>query len=314
MGADREKRADDGDLMYGVEQKLPLFGKPQAARELAQARAVAQRREAAFRSLQLRRDLTRQLIKAALGDRTLELARSDLASLDTIVAATEDKYRNGFATQLELLQSQNERARRDNLLRTEENLLQSERVALNRFMNRPVGSAWPKLSLPGIASNLPPLGLMVEHATAMAPQIDVMHASVREAESAARLARKQRWPDLSLGVEGRQFADTGEFREGVVTLGFSIPWANRSRYAAEIKREQRKVEAAQLELADMQLGLRDEITRLAIQIENARREATVFRTDIIPRTEQALSAAHVNWLNSRGRLRNVLERRRMLLP
>src|ERR1051325_3471592 len=80
MGADREKRADDGDLMYGVEQKLPLFGKPQAARELAQAKAVAQRHEAAFRSLQLRRDLTRQLIKAALGDRTLELARSDLAS------------------------------------------------------------------------------------------------------------------------------------------------------------------------------------------------------------------------------------------
>ena len=33
MGADREKRADDGDLVYGVKQKLPLFGKPQAARK-----------------------------------------------------------------------------------------------------------------------------------------------------------------------------------------------------------------------------------------------------------------------------------------
>src|SRR4051812_34405572 len=28
MGADRERRADDGDLLYGIEQKLPLFGKP----------------------------------------------------------------------------------------------------------------------------------------------------------------------------------------------------------------------------------------------------------------------------------------------
>src|SRR5438105_1237654 len=28
-------RASDGDLIYGVEQKLPLFGKPSAARRLA---------------------------------------------------------------------------------------------------------------------------------------------------------------------------------------------------------------------------------------------------------------------------------------
>src|SRR4051794_41070446 len=30
MGARTEMRADDGDLIYGVEQKLPLFGKPKA--------------------------------------------------------------------------------------------------------------------------------------------------------------------------------------------------------------------------------------------------------------------------------------------
>src|SRR5688572_16946522 len=29
MGAERMRRADDGDLIYGVEQKLPLFGKLQ---------------------------------------------------------------------------------------------------------------------------------------------------------------------------------------------------------------------------------------------------------------------------------------------
>src|SRR5438309_6714041 len=35
MGAREELRASDGDIIYGVEQKLPLFGKPQAARRLA---------------------------------------------------------------------------------------------------------------------------------------------------------------------------------------------------------------------------------------------------------------------------------------
>lgn len=37
MGARREMQAEDGDFIYGVEQKLPLFGKPQLARKVAQA-------------------------------------------------------------------------------------------------------------------------------------------------------------------------------------------------------------------------------------------------------------------------------------
>ncbi len=312
MGADRERRADDGDLLYGVDQKLPLFGKPAAVREVAQAEAMTQRHEAAFRALQLRNALTKQLVKVALTERTLELSRGDVAALETIVAATEDKYRNGFATQVEVLQSQNERARRANLLRTEENLLTAERAALNRFLNRPIDASWPRLLLPPVLTNLPPIPVMIEHATTMAPQLDVMRASLRQADSAVRLARKQRLPDVSLGIEGRQFADTGEFREGTVFLGLSLPWGNRSRYAAEIKREQRKAEAAQLDIADMQLSLREEITRHAIQIENSGREASLYRNEIVPRTEQALTGAHANWLNNRGTLRDVLEARRLL--
>jgi outer membrane protein TolC len=140
-----------------------------------------------------------------------------------------------------------------------------------------------------------------------------MRATVRQAQSAVHLAQRQRFPDLSVGLEGRQYADSGEFREGTVLLGFSIPWGNRSRYSAEIKREQRKLDAAQLDLADMQLSMREEIIRRTIQIENAQREATLYRTDIIPRTQQAAESARNNWLNSRGGLRDVLEARRMLV-
>src|SRR5215211_7048587 len=35
MAAREDMRAEDGDLIYGAEQKLPLFGKPQLAREVA---------------------------------------------------------------------------------------------------------------------------------------------------------------------------------------------------------------------------------------------------------------------------------------
>ena len=313
MGAEREKRADDGDLVYGLEQKLPVFGKLKATRQLAQAEALTQRHDAAYRAHQLRRDVHKQLLKTALSERVVELSQADVAALDTIVATTEEKYRNGLATQVEVLQTQNDRARRLNVLRTEEGLLRAERASLNRLVNRDTQSPWPTLLLPAPIPALPSAEEMVRHAIQTAPQLDVMRATVRQAESAVRLAQRQRFPDLSLGLEGRQYADTGEFREGTVLLGFSIPWGNRSRYSSEIKREQRRLDAAQLDVADMQLALRDEITRLTIQIENAQREATLYRTDIIPRTEQAAQSARNNWLNNRGALRDALEARRMLV-
>jgi outer membrane protein TolC len=313
MGADRVKRADDGDLIYGVEQKLPLFGKPGAARALAQSEATTHRREAAFRALQLRRDITAQLLKEALNERFVTLGRDDLSVLETLAVTAEDKYRNGLATQAEVLQAQNERARRANRLRSEESLLQAERASLNRLLNRPIDSSWPPLLLPGVASNLPPLKSLIEHATQMAPQLDVMRASLRQAESSVAVARKQRLPDVSVGVEGRQFADTGEFREGVVTLGLSIPWGNRGRYAAELKRESQKAEAARLDLTDMQLAMREDVTRHVILIDNARREAELYRNEIIPRSEQAATVARANWLNNRGTLRDALEASRLLI-
>lgn len=313
MGADRERRMDDGDLIYGVEQKLPLFGKPQAMRAVAQAEAVTQGHEAMFRGVQLRRDIHKQALKIALTERLVELGRDDLVSLELLVTTTEEKYRNGMATQVEVLASQNERARRANLLRTDETLLRAERASLERLLNRPTNSALPKFLLPAAYTNLPPVELMVEHATTMAPQLDVMRGSLRQAELSVKLARKQRLPDVTLGVDGRQYSDTGEFREGVVTLGLSLPWGNRSRYNADVKREQLRAEAAQLEIADMILGLREEVTRLAAQIENARREAALYRDDIGPRTEQAVEVARINWLNNRGMLRDVLETRRMFI-
>ncbi len=313
VGAERRRRADDGDLVFGIEQKLPLFGKPKAARAFAQAEAQTLRHEAAYRAQQLRRDLHRQLLKVALAERVLELSRTDVASLETIVASSEEKYRNGLATQVEVLQSQNERSRRANLLRTDETLLRAERATLNRLLNRQPETNWPRLQLPRALTKVPAAQEMFQHAALTAPQLDVMRASVRQAQSAVELARKQRRPDVSVGLDGRQYSETGEFIEGMFTVGLSLPWGNRPRYGADIKREQRKLEAAEYDVADMQIGLRDEINRLSLQIENARRESTLYRTDIIPRTQQALSGAESNWLNNRGTLRDLLEVRRMLI-
>src|SRR5204862_8275572 len=62
-----------------------------------------------------------------------------------------------------------------------------------------------------------------------------------------------------------------------------------------------------------QLSRHQDVTPPVILSDNARREAEPYRTEIIPRSEQAATVARENWLNGRGALRDVIEARRMLI-
>jgi len=116
------------------------------------------------------------------------------------------KYRNGLATQVEVLISQNERARRANLLRTDENLLSSRKGVAGAVAQPAHQFRLAKVSLAHRGHESSAVDLMVEHATTMAPQLDVMRGSLRQAESSVKLARKQRLPDVTIGLDGRQYS------------------------------------------------------------------------------------------------------------
>ena len=61
------------------------------------------------------------------------------------------------------------------------------------------------------------------------------------------------------------------------------------------------------------LSVREEIHNLTVKIDAARREAVVYRDEIIPRSETAIESARAAWETGRGMLRDVLDMRRMLI-
>lgn len=121
------KVSEEGDLIYGLEQKLPLFGKAERARRVAAAETAMQEAETEYRVRQLRRDLIAQLVKFARAERQLEISRQDFAWLETIATVTEEKYRNSLATQLDVLTAQNEKSKRADRLLTEEKIVTTKK-------------------------------------------------------------------------------------------------------------------------------------------------------------------------------------------
>ena len=136
---------------------------------------------------------------------------------------------------------------------------------------------------------------------------------INQAGAMVDVSRRKRYPDFSLGAEVRNFRETGEFRQSMVTLSFNLPLGNRKRYNADIRREEAKLQATQLETTDAELALKNEIHALTVKIDSARREALLYRDEIIPRSELGLESVRSGWENGRAQFRDLLDARRMLL-
>jgi outer membrane protein TolC len=307
------KPDEDGNLAYGVEQKLPLWGKPKFTRRVAEAETFTRQAEAELRVQEIRRDIAKGLLATALAERIVEIGDQDLAWLDATAKATESKYRAGSAVLADTLQIQNEAAKRSDTLRTDRRRLAHERFALNRLLNRPAESPWPSLQLPPVGPAVPLSAKLLTLALQSEPKLKVIAEEIKQAEAAAELTRKSRLPDVSLGVEGRQYSGDGQFRSGMFTLRFSLPWFNGDKYRKDYARDKERQKTAEQEREDLVLMVREALHHLSVEIEAMRREALLYGGEITARARQSLTSRLADWEAGRGMFRDVLDARRMLL-
>jgi outer membrane protein TolC len=313
MGAEEDMRAGEGDLLYGVEQRIPLFGRPQAVRRVAQADARVERADADLRFQTLRRDLAQSLFRTAYADSAVDIGRQDAQWLRLLADAAEARFRSGQSRLPELVLIQNELSSRTNELQTDMARRDDLRVALNRQLNRPLDTPWPELALPEPAVRVAFTEKLVELALRNEPHTKVLSERAGQAQAMVEVSQRERYPEVALDLEGRNYTGNGDFRQGMVMLKFSLPLGNYSNYRKSIEREQDRLAAARLDVADQHLALRRELHELTVTIDTARREALLYRDTLIPRTEQALSSARSDWETGNGDFRDVLDLRRMLL-
>jgi outer membrane protein TolC len=312
MFAEPSMRKEDGDIIYGVEEKLPLFGKPKRARRVAEAEAATETANAELRFQEVRRDIASAVLNLALADYAVQISALDFAWLDAMVRAAEEQYRAGAGSQVNVLRLQTERAKRADQLRTDTNTVDRSRVALNRLLGHDLLSAWPTLELPPAASQIFYNRRLVDIALRHEPKLKVLHAEIRKAEATAQATQRQRLPDISVGAENRQYSGSGDWRQSMLFVGLNLPWLNHKKYRSDYQRDLEKVSAAQLDAAYYELSVQDEIFKLITEIDAARRQALLYRDDIIPRQELAVSTARAAWEANRGMLIDVLESRRLL--
>ena len=311
--ADEEMRADEGDITYGIRQPLPLFGKATAMRSAAGAAAAVAGAEADLRFQFLRRDLAAAAFRTALSERIVSAGAEDVAWLEALAATARARYTSGGGTQIDVLRVENDLARRREELTTNHRMLEHERFGLNRFLNRPFETPWPSLELPTLAPPIHYNRQVVALATRFEPKVQVYRKQIEAAQAGTEVARRNYQPEVSVGVEARNYSGNGDFRQGMLTIGVSLPWLNRSKYSSDVARAESLREAVERELTDRELATGQEVHDLVVRIDAARRRALLNRDEIIPRTHAMLDSAYAAWVAGAGMTRDLLEVRRMLV-
>lgn len=311
--ADTAMRADEGDLLYGVEQRLPLFGKPGQRRALAREEAEVERLSGGSRFEGLRRELVQSLVAIAFAHRVVEAGEEDLQWLEATVATVEQRYRVGESLQIYLLRLQNERARRQQQLTTDRLRVLESQATVNRLLGRPVDSPWPPIELPPPAGEIRYDERLVRLAVANEPRLRVLRQQVRTADAAVAVSRRGRYPEVAVGAEGRNYTGNGDFRQAMVRLSVSLPWLNDGKYRQDVRRDLARRQAAELDVSDAELAVREDVRRLTVGLDAARRDALLYRDEILPRSTQALASAEASWAANRAVFLDVMESRRLLV-
>lgn len=324
---------ENGDIFYGVEQKLPLMGKEKAARALAESNAVAAGVRVEARFAELRRDLAVKLFTAAAARSEAALIASDATWLEAQVRLGRTRVASGTEPAAMVLRLENELdrrrldwtnavARRRDADEAVEIQVSSRGVGQGKDPRTGVSSGPPSgnwqlatgnsqsYSLPPVSDAVPFGPVLVRFAERAEPEILRRERETGIAAAAVQVTRRSQRPDLAVGVQSYHESATGTAAQGMLTVTMSVPWFNRANYRRDLERDRARLASAEAQVEDARLQVRREVHRLVTQIDAGRREALLMRDVVLPRTRRMQESLEGLWASGRAELRDLLEVRR----
>jgi outer membrane protein TolC len=312
MAADREMRRDDGDLIFGVEQPMPRRKLYEARKARASAERSVFEAETRSAALTLETLVAQTALELALADEMLAIQTNQLGWLESMAANAREKLKDPMGNVSEPLRIESEVAQE----RQKIDSTQRQRVRLTQQLNILLGrapeSSWPRLRLPESASLTPALKEELSQLMQVNPMLQAMLNTANAAKSEIEVAKRERSPMFSVGVESSVYSG-GDFRQATVGAKMTLPWFNDSVYRANTERARQQQVAAEREVDALLRKLRGEVVAAHTEAETAARQANTVSTEVIPRAQKAAEATQNAWISSKASLLEVLESQRALL-
>ena len=302
-----------GMTQLQVMQMVPVAGKLGLSGRIATARASAEGERATEVERIVRNDVAMVFYELHQTDQTLGVQRLTLRLLEKTRQIAEAMYRAGDGRQADVLRASVAIARMEQDTIRMAAMRAGIAARLNALLDRPAATPVASPQLPRFPDSVPSLESLV---MLSADNRAMVRAGVREVEAAGaetELARREIWPDLTIGVQYGQSrltmpavadaegipmpAERRTERMGSLMIGASVPIFARSRQL-QVRNEMSAMRRmAEADLAAMRAETRGEVARVHADLTRARTLATLYRTTVLPQAaatvESSLSAYRV---------------------
>lgn len=281
-----------GMTQLSLMQMVPIPGKLGLAGRTSASRARAEGERAIDIEWEVRAQAAMMFYTLYQTDQSLAVARETFRLLQDIQRTAEAMYRVGEGRQADVLRAQVEIARmvEDTVRMT--TMRTGMAAQLNALLDRPANAAVDSPALPAFPGSVPPLESLVELAEAGRPMLKAGEQEVEAADAQASLARREIWPDLTVGVQyGQRGGAMGAERMGSLMVGASVPIFAGKRQLRMREEAAAMRQMAAAELTAMRADTRSRVTEAYASLVRARKLTSLYRTTILPQTEAAVTSA-----------------------
>ena len=288
-------------------QMIPTAGKLHYSGRVASAQAAAEGERATEVEWEVRSDVGMAFYELYKAEQALAVDRQTLRLLGEIRQVTESMYRVGEARQADVLRANVEIARMVEDTIRMATMRTSMAARLNALLDRAADAPVASPALPEFPDSVPPLDSLLAQAAGGRAMVRAGKREVEAAAAQSKLARREIWPDLTVGVQvGQQRVtmpagtDAGGMpipgerrteRMGSLMIGATLPIFARSRQLRTRQEMAAMQRMAEADLATMRAETRGQVSEAFANLTRARRLATLYRTTVIPQAEATVESS-----------------------
>ena len=225
-------------------------------------------------------------------DRRIEVMGETLSLLTDFQQVARAMYESGMGRQTDVLRAQVEVARMDGEIQAMRAMRTSMAARLNALLDLPADAPMPSPTLGRLSLQVPARDTLLAWAAGSRPLLAHGRQGVEQARARVSLARKEFWPDITVGVAyGQRPGDMGTERMGSAMVGFSLPiFASRRQYA--MRDEAMAMERmADAELGSREAGVAARVGELLAELERARSVTLLVRDESLPQARATVASA-----------------------
>ncbi|MHC4715637.1 MAG: TolC family protein [Planctomycetota bacterium] len=305
---------------YRLSQTLPWFGKLALRGDAASEAARARRQQYEAVKVKLFQRVKDAYYDYSFLQRAIEVTRGNMDLLKQLEAVARGRYRVGAAGHPDVIRAQVELGRLSDRLAALREVRVPIVARLNAAMGRPVSAPlpWP--------------ARIVEEKTAFTdeqvlacaaeynPELKALSARISERRRRIDLARKDYFPDLTVGTE---YIDTGDSISGrrpdddgddpiIALFSINVPlWWDK--YAAGVREARFRHLAAVKDRQDRSDTLMAE-TKLALyEFHDGGRKIDLYRDTLVPKAQQSYKAVLAAYRAGKAQFDALMDAERILL-